>query len=251
MTEAAGAPNDTAPGRTSRTDWPPPGNRRRRLAALLAAILLHLTIWFLLTRHRPAEPTSPPTRVLATILVPRPPPEVPPPPALHVELMQPIASAAMLPALDMHAPLPPVRRPARTRRSTPVVGRIPQPVVAPRAGAGTARAPGHGSAAGAGAGPCLPCVWQWEQRLVAQIQSVILYPRLSHQIDAVARVRLRMDRAGMLLSATLVESSGHAILDREALGAVRRAAPLPPAPRDVEGDPVELVVPIRFFPTQR
>lgn len=226
-------------------------DRRRRLLVLLIVLLLHLAVLLLLLWQAPAIAPAPPLRTLVTIFVPRPRPRVEILPAPHVELTQPGAMPAQAPALDLRSLLPPVRTPVAIRRSAPVVSRAPRPAASVEPGTRAGPAVGHGAGSGHGPSPCLPCVWQWERRLVLQIQSVILYPRVPPGGGDVVRVRLTMTRTGVLLSAEIVESSGHDVLDREAVDAARRASPLPPAPVDVEDNPVRLVVPVRFFGAQR
>ncbi|HBS54681.1 MAG TPA: hypothetical protein DEA38_03005 [Stenotrophomonas sp.] len=41
--------------------------------------------------------------------------------------------------------------------------------------------------------------------------------------------------------------SGRTLLDDEALATLARAAPLPPPPASLPGDPLEVVVPVSFF----
>ncbi len=55
-----------------------------------------------------------------------------------------------------------------------------------------------------------------------------------------------MDRAGNVLSARLERSCGYVELDREAVALAKRAEPLPRPPAEIEGQTVELVVPIEF-----
>ena len=62
-----------------------------------------------------------------------------------------------------------------------------------------------------------------------------------------ASVAFSIDRAGRVLSARLVRSSGDATLDQEAVALARRASPVPPPPPNVgNGGNVLLAVPIRF-----
>ncbi len=55
-----------------------------------------------------------------------------------------------------------------------------------------------------------------------------------------------MDRAGHVLAATLVHSSGSLALDEEAMALIRRAEPLPPVPAEMPGATVTLTVPVTF-----
>jgi protein TonB len=55
-----------------------------------------------------------------------------------------------------------------------------------------------------------------------------------------------MRRDGTVASYRIERSSGHEDLDASVLEMIRRAAPLPRPPPELPGDPVELVVPVRF-----
>ncbi len=55
-----------------------------------------------------------------------------------------------------------------------------------------------------------------------------------------------MDRAGHVLSAALVRSSGSPALDEEAVALIHRAEPMPPMPAEMQGPTVTLTVPITF-----
>lgn len=88
----------------------------------------------------------------------------------------------------------------------------------------------------------------WEALLLARLQKFRRYPasaRVRRQ-EGVALVRFRMNRSGNVLSATLLRSSGSALLDRAAIETVHRADPLPEIPKE-RPDEVELTVPIEFF----
>jgi protein TonB len=55
-----------------------------------------------------------------------------------------------------------------------------------------------------------------------------------------------VDRSGELRSPRLVKSSGHAILDEEAMALLRRAAPMPVFPKELTQNSLSLTVPIKF-----
>ena len=59
-------------------------------------------------------------------------------------------------------------------------------------------------------------------------------------------LRFTMTRDGRVLSFGLANSSGHELLDQEALGLMQRAQPLPPLPPEVPQGTIQLVVPLRF-----
>ena len=88
----------------------------------------------------------------------------------------------------------------------------------------------------------------WEALLLAHLEKYRRYPAAARgrREEGVAYVAFRMNRAGAVLSATILRSSRSALLDRAALETLRRAQPLPTVPED-KPDPLELSVPIEFF----
>jgi periplasmic protein TonB len=84
--------------------------------------------------------------------------------------------------------------------------------------------------------------------LLAWLQKHKEYPRAArfrHQ-EGTAMLYFEMDRSGRVMLSRLHRSSGHALLDREVLALIARAAPLPPPPDDIPGERVQFVVPIQF-----
>lgn len=88
----------------------------------------------------------------------------------------------------------------------------------------------------------------WKSRLVAQIERHKHYPAeaLARGEQGVAQVSFSVDRHGGVHGAHVVRSAGSALLDRDALAWVARAAPLPPPPADVSGALIPIVVPLRY-----
>lgn len=88
----------------------------------------------------------------------------------------------------------------------------------------------------------------WEALLLAHLEKYRRYPASARNrgVQGVAYVRFRMNRAGRLLSAEIIRSSGSEALDRAALETLRRAEPLPAIPSD-RPDILELSVPVEFF----
>jgi protein TonB len=64
--------------------------------------------------------------------------------------------------------------------------------------------------------------------------------------QGVVYVRFAMDRRGNVLSAVLEKRGRWADLDAEGLALLTRAQPLPVPPREVTGDPIEMIVPVEF-----
>ncbi|MGH6927532.1 MAG: energy transducer TonB, partial [Dongiaceae bacterium] len=75
------------------------------------------------------------------------------------------------------------------------------------------------------------------------------YPRRAKQRHWQGTVMLQftIDRAGNVLDYRIRESSGHTVLDEEVEAMIRRAAPLPPVPEEMQSARLEFVVPVQFF----
>jgi protein TonB len=89
----------------------------------------------------------------------------------------------------------------------------------------------------------------FREHLLGHLQRHKRYPpsAQSRRQQGVSYVRFTMDRAGRVLASTLERASRHAVLDAEALALLQRAQPLPPLPDEIDGDTLEIVVPIEFF----
>jgi len=89
----------------------------------------------------------------------------------------------------------------------------------------------------------------WEGLVLGALNKVKRYPREAHftRQQGVPYIRFVMNRQGKVLSVQIERSSGHRVLDQEALSLPGRAQPLPGPPEDIKGDAIELVVPVEFF----
>lgn len=85
-------------------------------------------------------------------------------------------------------------------------------------------------------------------RVRAWLEAHKTYPRKARQRreEGAAEIFLVLDRRGRVLRGELVRGSGHALLDAEVLAMLDRAAPFPPAPREVFGERLELSAVIDF-----
>lgn len=88
----------------------------------------------------------------------------------------------------------------------------------------------------------------WQGRILQRLSAYRRYPRgaMARRQQGAPYVRIVMDRAGNVLSARLERSCSYVELDREAVALAKRAEPLPRPPAEIEGQTVELVVPIEF-----
>lgn len=133
---------------------------------------------------------------------------------------------------------PPSERTALLKVSGARAEDQPGPVLpndgAPPAGIG-ASGTGTGTAQGTrGGAPALSGaeVEAFRDRLLQHIEQFRRYPPEARDasIEGLVRVQFVMDRSGKVVDAWVERSSGSAILDNEAVAAVRRAQPLPTPP---------------------
>ncbi|MBS0237153.1 MAG: energy transducer TonB [Proteobacteria bacterium] len=83
----------------------------------------------------------------------------------------------------------------------------------------------------------------WRGMVMAHLERFKRYPGGGGGTSSVA---FTIDRAGRVLSARLIRSSGSSTLDQEAAALPRRASPVPPPPANIAGGTVVLTVPVRF-----
>lgn len=109
--------------------------------------------------------------------------------------------------------------------------------------AATTTAPQRGSTQGR---PAAEIAWQ--SRLLGHLEGFRRYPTraLRQRHEGVTYLRFSVDRRGGVGAVRLERGSGSDLLDAEALEVVRRAQPVPAPPPEIEGDPIEVVVPVQF-----
>ncbi|HLH93929.1 MAG TPA: TonB family protein [Xanthobacteraceae bacterium] len=86
----------------------------------------------------------------------------------------------------------------------------------------------------------------WKSQIITLLEHNKRYPAdaRARGEQGLARLALRIDQDGRLISSRIVASSGSAALDAETLALVQRAQPFPPPPPELAGS--ELIVPLRF-----
>lgn len=88
----------------------------------------------------------------------------------------------------------------------------------------------------------------WQAGIVSRLTDVRHYPpqaRADHE-QGIVLVGFAIDRSGRILTPSLARSSGHPLLDEEALAMLRRVGNLPPPPSSLPQDPVFLTLPVMF-----
>lgn len=180
----------------------------------------------------------PPKAVEAAIMIELPP--AAPPPQAKPKAAKPRQTKAVAP------PLAPPSAPPSSPPSSPE----PETAAEPAPTAEPATAPPQASVAAApvrtAANP--QAAPNWQSRMLAHLERHKLYPAQAQlrRLRGVAVLTFTMDRAGRVLSQSLRNSSGHALLDQAALDILVRAQPLPPPPPEIEGATLPLSVPVKF-----
>ena len=88
----------------------------------------------------------------------------------------------------------------------------------------------------------------WRRAIVAHLGRHKRYPAQarSRRNEGEVAVRFRINRAGQIVSASVLRSSGSSLLDQAALDLLRRAQPLPSFPKSLRASEVELIAPINY-----
>ncbi len=129
---------------------------------------------------------------------------------------------------------------------------IPQPPAAASGGSSARTEPSAAATPSPGAPPSPSEIDgadadRFRQALLAQIARYKQYPpeAVRERIQGTVWVHFMIDREGRLLGVWVDQSSGHRMLDEEAMAAVRRAAPFPAIPSGLP-DKIDLTLGIPF-----
>ena len=89
---------------------------------------------------------------------------------------------------------------------------------------------------------------QYQQIISARIKQFKEYPQVAkrHHWEGTTVVQLRLSPDGKVTDISVVEKSGHEILDEAAVNMIRRASPLPAPPEGLRGRDQTVLVPIKF-----
>jgi protein TonB len=82
--------------------------------------------------------------------------------------------------------------------------------------------------------------------ILGHLQRFKRYPAAAHGAVGTVTVRFVLNRAGEVINSEVTKSSGHRVLDEEALSILRRASPFPPFPSAKPGDNDYYIAPITF-----
>ncbi|KLD73776.1 energy transducer TonB [Xanthomonas hyacinthi] len=219
-------------------------------AALVAALLC----WPARDRPPPAAPAQALMLELAPAATapPAPPTDVPPGPPQQERRQAPRVRAplpASPPPQPLHADLeeaqPAAAAQDQQQASSAAQASAPPSVAAPPAS--------RYAAAQSLSGVAQQLRATWQAQVLGHLQRYKRYPRPAQRRrqEGVVQVQFAVDRRGHASAIRIVQGSGHDTLDSETLATVQRASPLPAPPPEIDGDPVQVVVPVDFFLRER
>ena len=167
-----------------------------------------------------------------------------------VEETTAVAAAEVLP----EPPLPPKRPPNSVKPKTPDSPKTASKAAPSRpavAAEPAARGPSKGKAGAGGKSKSAQgkaIFSNYQSKLVAHLRRYRSYPDAARRrrLQGSARVTVTINQSGRVVGVSLAGSSGHAILDREALAMVRRASPFPAIPSGLGKSKVSFRAPVRF-----
>lgn len=225
----------------------------RRFAVILGlSIALHASLFFFTKWQRQLSPAELPPliasiRMLAASPSGSPAAVVPAPAAaLPQKVRQPATR-------QENRSSPRVREAAGpTTRSAPVQpGAAVADAAVPAVASASSPAPSQAAAPVATAAPAVSSVDAlavYRQRLTQLLAGQREYPRVAalRGWEGEVRLRLRVARKGNLLGVVLDRSSGFDVLDQHALAMLAGLGGLPPVPEALEGNEIQVVVPINY-----
>ena len=89
---------------------------------------------------------------------------------------------------------------------------------------------------------------KWQSQVIAHLNRMKKYPAdaRKRREEGVPRLQFTIDRAGRVVSARIIRSSGFPALDQAALDMINRASPVPAPPDSVPDSRITLTVPVNF-----
>ena len=227
--------------------FPDSGKRSGFAWAIAASLLVHaLALGWLPGLQDVNSLVKEPLRVL---LAPLPAPEKPrtavlPAPTFPREVPNPQTRKTTRPE-PVREVMPLTRAPTETPSAAPAIAVAPTPVAPPPAvepAAPPAPAVPRVSA------PDPLALAAYGKHLAGAVAAHQRYPRLAlmRQWQGTTLLQLQLDRDGGLTDVRVLNSSGHEILDKQAIDMVRAALPLPPLPASLSGRALTVDVPVVF-----
>lgn len=209
--------------------------------AVLASIALHGLLLFGFTQRDPARRIAPPLPITARLVEPPAPAlqhtePVKPQPRVKPSAPRPIAKAAPHPSAT---PAPPA-----VEQAAPVAPPVPEVAAAPEVSAAPA-VPAPGMVAKIDPAPASPptealdagSVAQYRLQLISAARKYKGYPRVAmdNNWEGDVVVRMVIGANGMISALSIKSSSGHEVLDRQALEMFKNAQALVQIPAALRG----------------
>jgi protein TonB len=227
-------------------------NEHTLIWAIVCSMLLHGLLAMVIPNLKFDESKTPDALQIELVKKPEPPPvvEPPPPPPEPVKPKveskpQPIAKPLPMPTVVKNEPVlqPPPPPPTEVIAVAPKVDAPPSPVPpAPVVVPEPPRPPAPSQA------DMDEARGKYGNTLWAAISKEKKYPKIAQmrgwQGEAV--VELLLDGSGKLKSKKIIQSSGHDVLDKQALEMVEKAAPYPTPPEVLRGNSFTITGPIPF-----
>ncbi|HEV8262109.1 MAG TPA: TonB family protein, partial [Burkholderiales bacterium] len=198
------------------------------------------------------QPEPPPiSRAEIVHSLPRPEPKIEVQPEPRIEPRpepQPVARVEPPPVPIAQARIEPVTPPVQ-----PLAPPVPAAMVQPAPVASPVPPPAPSQPVALTKEPSVPAVEpsllvMYGQSISKEIKRYQKYPPVAQRRgwEGTAEVLLQIAADGKVSSIALGKSSGRSVLDEEALNMVRKASPLPQAPRNLRGRELTVTVPIVF-----
>jgi periplasmic protein TonB len=210
--------------------------------AVLASVIVHgMALGWLPGLRQAQEMISKPLSVLLPAPVMEP-VAVPPAPTLPQQVRRSDAPAPT-PVLTRSVPVPAADAPSVAQAPVAAPVAVPESVAAPAVSQAAPAAPVPRPAT---ADPA--ALAAYGRNLAGAVAAHQRYPRLAQmrQWQGTALLQLELAADGQLASVRVLSSSGHEILDRQAIDMVRAAVPLPPLPASLAGRSLTVDVPVVF-----
>jgi protein TonB len=88
----------------------------------------------------------------------------------------------------------------------------------------------------------------FQMRLLRQVNRNLRYPQGARvkRYEGVVLVRFTMDRRGNVSNVVVERGSDFSELNEEGIAVLMRASPFPPPPPELEGEKIEMVLPVKF-----
>jgi protein TonB len=245
----------------------PLNQERRFLWCVLASIVLHAIALLGMSRHETPAPPAKTLLVLTARLasvaaVPQPAPPAPQPERAPPKAPEPAPAPRPLPAKPLATPAPAPQKAAPTAPTKPAA---PEAAPAPPSAAESAAqpqapvqaralpqapagAPGPEAAARPGSEADAGTRDQYRLALIMATKRYKRYPAIAMEKGWQGKVEVHMviGANGMIASASIKSSSGHEILDNQALDMLKKGKTTVPIPASLRGREFDIDVPVIF-----